>query len=297
MAGLRTFMLFGLSCLLCLAAPNTAPRATLKTHGNFQAGNFDTPIPKDKLAVVANSRKMYGSKKGELASPATLLQATRIYGRLVIDMVGGPLSEYPSAAQFLNWYLQNTGEERIIHDHLYDMWFNRATFSIIARRCLIRNRNAFAEAAEQLVAVNASNAWISTIAEVSSSARLEDKHLHCAPENGKEQRVGNVTDWSYSIGPHRVWMQGPIKRTADWFGDLFWANMTYGVRGFFGSWPKSGEAFGGLVKYSDLARLHTWGLAREYSYSGNLTEYDDETEEDEYGKNYDWFQLFRWPQL
>ncbi len=85
------------------------------------------------------------------------------------------------------------------------MTMERSTFSILARRCLIQHRSAFAEAAEALVPLNTTNRWITTIAETRHSTIMEDG-LHCSPVNGKEDKVGNLKEWEYAIGPYRVWV-------------------------------------------------------------------------------------------
>jgi hypothetical protein len=172
------------------------------------------------------------------------------------------------------------------------MTSERSTFSILARRCMIHHRNAFAEAAEALVPVNSRNVWLTAIAEMEHSTVL-DGGLHCSPVNGKEGRVGNPKEWEYAIGPYRVWVSGLVNRTAGVFGDEFLAEWQFNVRGWYGAWPATGAAFGGVVKTvknSDLSRLHAWGVAREYSFEGGVTEQLLSGEGS-------WTRFERWPQI
>jgi hypothetical protein len=94
-ATLAVLLLFGLSWV--------ASQSTPKEHKNFRLGAFVTPVSKTAIDVVAKSRKAYGSKKAELSNAAMALQAGRIVGRLVANLVGGPLSDYPNASAHLEW--------------------------------------------------------------------------------------------------------------------------------------------------------------------------------------------------
>jgi len=173
--------------------------------------------------------------------------------RAYLNVFGGPFVNMPTAAVFLEHFLENTGSAKPIYARIF-IEDNKS-----AQDFLNSNMNDFMRAAEKLVPPN-STRQLGVINKLGASD-------YSIP--------GSMTEnWINSIGCSDAWIAAEVTRKNNQLRE-FKATVYYNIWDFY-NWDPDSDALGGFVTDGEMAELHAAGWAKEFEVNNscyNMTVY------------------------